>query len=372
MNTLIPALAAVCLAVGCTERASAVQELGAASATGDEQRVLDERVPLWLEEHDVPSAAVTFIRDGNIAFTAVYGEQAPGVPATERTLYSTASLGKPITSEVVVRLASDGRLSLDEPMSPHWVDPDVENDPRHLALTPRVALTHQTGFANWRRMTDGVLKFQFDPGTRTGYSGEGMDYVVRFIERRLGASFDALAEAYVFAPAGMTSTAYTRRPWFEGRLAWPRFPDGEWREPRVLTEPSGAGDVRTTSADYARFVLSVMAGDGVTDALAAERVRLHSDLLASNCPPDRVDPSACPERAGFGLSWFVQGYDGETVVSHTGSNLGEKALVFFVPERGLGAVVFANGANGNRVIYRIADVLYDNDDWLTLVTPAED
>ena len=56
------------------------------------------------------------------------------------------SVTKTITAEVIVRLADAGTLSLDEPMSPHWVDPDIKEDSRHNDLTPRLALTHKTGF----------------------------------------------------------------------------------------------------------------------------------------------------------------------------------------------------------------------------------
>ena len=62
-------------------------------------------------------------------------------------------------------------------MSPFWLDPDIKDDPWSKLLTPRLCLSHQTGFANWRRMTGGVLKIRWEPGTQTGYSGEGYNYV---------------------------------------------------------------------------------------------------------------------------------------------------------------------------------------------------
>jgi CubicO group peptidase (beta-lactamase class C family) len=127
----------------------------------------------WLKESDVPSVAVAFIKDRRLARTAVYGEQFPGVAATGKTLYNMASLTKPVTAETVLRLASAGKFSLDESMSPFWLDPDIKNDPWSKLLTPRLCLSHQTGFANWRRMTGGVLKIRWEPGTQTGYSGEG-------------------------------------------------------------------------------------------------------------------------------------------------------------------------------------------------------
>ena len=111
---------------------------------------MDAHAAEWLKESDVPSVAVAYIKDGKVAWTAVYGEQSPGVPATRKTLYNLASLTKPITAETVSRLASAGKLSLDESMSPFWLDPDIKDDPWSKLLTPRLCLSHQTGFANWR------------------------------------------------------------------------------------------------------------------------------------------------------------------------------------------------------------------------------
>jgi CubicO group peptidase (beta-lactamase class C family) len=183
-----------------------------ASATLDLKPRLDCKVPLWLKAYEVPSAAVAFIEHGKLAWTAVYGEQSPGVPATDKTLYNVASLTKPISAEVVLRLASEGKLSLDEPVYPYWTDWDVKDNPWNRLLTARLCLSHQTGFPNWRGQNpDKVLNFRWQPGTNTGYSGEGYQYMARYVENRVGRSFEDLAQQYVFDPIGMHDTSFTPR-----------------------------------------------------------------------------------------------------------------------------------------------------------------
>ena len=50
---------------------------------------------------------------------------------------------------------------------------DLEDDARWRSLTPRILLTHTSGFANFRWLeTDQRLRFHHDPGSRYGYSGE--------------------------------------------------------------------------------------------------------------------------------------------------------------------------------------------------------
>lgn len=344
----------------------AVQRDAAQSLTAknDLRAEIDVHAAEWLKESDVPSVAVAYIEGGKVAWTAVYGEQSPGVPATEKTLYNMASLTKPVTAETVLRLASAGKLSLDESMAPYWVDPDIKDDPWTKLLTPRLCLSHQTGFPNWRRMTGGVLKIRWEPGTQSGYSGEGYNYVGRFTEKRMGEPFDALAQEMVFDPIGMKETSYTVKKWYEGRLAVPRGPKGEKPIDEVANTWNGADLLRTTIGDYAKFVVSVMHDEGLTREIAAERATMTRDLVK----PDDLkkvckeagDVEPCNVTAGMGLGWEVETVNGERILDHDGSDWGVKTLVMFVPSRDTGIIVFTNGENGRQVIRKVVEVLYPN------------
>jgi CubicO group peptidase (beta-lactamase class C family) len=318
---------------------------------------LDERAPRWLAENQVPSIAVAYIRDGRVAWTRVYGEQSAGVPATEATLYNVASLAKPVFAETILRLAAAGRLSLDEPLAGHWVDPDVAADPRHARLTPRIALSHRTGFPNWRFQTaGGVLAFQRDPGTALGYSGEGYEYVRRFAQNKLGTPWEALAEQYVLRPFGMTSTASTRRPWFAGRIALPYRAEGRYGEPAIADSVLASDDLYTTVGDYAAFVVGVMNRNGLAAAYAAQRDSVHVVNEGADTGCDTPGVGSCP-RVGMGLGWEILQFPGETVRLHSGADHGEKTMAFYIAERREGAVLLTNGANGMKVIMQAIDLL---------------
>jgi CubicO group peptidase (beta-lactamase class C family) len=318
----------------------------------------------WLKESDVPSVAVAYIEDRKVAWAEVYGEQSPGVAATGKTLYNMASLTKPVTAETVLRLASAGKLSLDESMSPFWLDPDIKDDPWSKLLTPRLCLSHQTGFANWRRMTGGVLKIRWEPGTQTGYSGEGYNYVGRFTEKKMAKPFDALAQEMVFDPIGMKETSYTAKEWYSGRLAVPRGPKGEKPIDSVATTWNGADLLRTTIGDYAKFVVSVMHDEGLTKEIAAQRATMTRDLVKPD-DLDKVCKAAgevghCTIMAGMGLGWEVETLNGVKILNHDGSDWGVKTLAMFVPSQGIGLIVFTNGENGREVIRKVVEALYPN------------
>ena len=330
--------------------------------TADDLRAeIIAEMPGWLQQHDVPSAAVAYIERGCVAWTVVRGRAGPNMPADEQTLYNVASLTKPLAAEAILRLASSGKIDLDEPMYPHWVDPDLADDPRHRKLTPRVALTHRTGFANWRRQTDGQLKFRSEPGTQPGYSGEGYEYVARFAERKLGRDFEALVAATVFEPLGLERTALTKKPWFEtSRLAMSHGPKGASRPPDVRLRASAADDAFTRIGDYAAFTAAVMRNEGLRPMIAAQRLRVDVPRFQGRCP---WGPVGCPKRIGFGLAWAVFDYGIETVVLQGGADWGERAVALFVPERGIGIVVLTNSARGGRIIHEVVTTLYDNPDF---------
>jgi CubicO group peptidase (beta-lactamase class C family) len=292
----------------------------------------------------------------------VYGDQAQGVPATTQTLYNIASLAKPISAEVILRLVSAGHLSLDEPLSDYWIDPDIESDPRHKELTLRLALSHQTGFKNWRYQTEGVLRFDVDPGTRFGYSGEGYEYALRFTERKLESDWASLAREYVFAPTGVTNTAYTEQTWFADRIARPYASSEGYLEPSIQKTPSAADDVYTTIGDYAAFLVSVMNRKGLSAEIAGQRESMHVANPGTTADCDAQHVTYCPERSGMGLGWEVLEFSDEKVLLHTGGDAGEQAIAFYFAARRDGAVMFTNGSDGFQAMLPAVGLLFEGTD----------
>jgi CubicO group peptidase (beta-lactamase class C family) len=327
---------------------------------------LDVSVPALIAEHRVPSIAIAYIQDGAVQWTRIYGEQSPGVPATSRTLYNVASLAKPVFAEVVIRLVAEGRLSLDEPLAPHWVDPDVAGDLRHEKLTLRLALSHRTGFPNWRAQDGGKLRFRADPGGGLGYSGEGYEYAKRFVEKKLAASFDSLAKQYVFDPFGMAHSSFTRQDWFENRIALPNGPEGTYGSPSFQPVASASDDLYTTVGDYAAFVVGAMNRTRLAAEVANARDSLH--VLNASAPPPCAASAApyCPRRAGMGLGWEVLEFPDGVVHLHTGGDWGENTMAFYFPARKTGAVMLANSARGMKVILNVIDLLFHDSDFARL------
>lgn len=320
---------------------------------------LEQDFDALVRQNEVVTAGAAIITDGKIAWTGYFGEQAPGQPATANTQFNVGSVTKTVAAETILRLAAAGKLSLDAPMAPVWVDPDIKDDPRHETLTPRIALTHTTGFPNWRFFTaDGKLSFISDPGTSFTYSGEGFEYLATYAEKLTGQTFDELVNSYIFDPIGITNAAYSIEPSNFDNIAQTKdksgvfpghycYPDnGYCRRPGSSTP---ADDLVITVEDYAAFLISVMNSDGYGDAITTDRNTVHATKgkAFDTVICDTDDPAQCPLAQGYGLGWEVLDFGTRKIVAHGGSDWHELAIAYFDTQSKDGVIIFLNAPSMN-------------------------
>ena len=123
-----------------------------------------------------------------------------------------------------MKLVDAGVIDLDTPIA-HYLPGDYVRDPRGAQITPRNALSHTTGFPNWRNNDE--LKLYTAPGERFSYSGEGVVYLALAVENVTGKTLNVVMKEQVFVPLGMTSSSYTWQERFEKRKAMGHDASGE-------------------------------------------------------------------------------------------------------------------------------------------------
>ena len=316
--------------------------------------LLDASIQQILSYNNIKTAAVGVVEDGELVWAGHYGEQAPGVPASKDTQFDIGSITKVVAAETVLRLADQGLLSLDEPMGAYWIDPDLSSDPQVMQLTPRMVLTHTSGFLNWRNHDDeGILRFVNDPGTVFGYSGEGFDYLMRFVENKLGTPFPELVQSKVFDPAGVRNAAFAFR---ENNLdnvarsvdeATGEF-DERWRyHCKIHLETcredgaySAASDMAISVEEFAAILIAVMKGEGYPDAMVTDRNRVQSEKDRALVYCDTPGTGDCPRSQGYGLGWEVLDYGDEVVLGHGGHDPSVLTQTYFYQQRQDGYIVF--------------------------------
>lgn len=300
----------------------------------------------WSEAASIPGVAIAYIHDSEIQWIYTQGQATANQTVTEDTLFNIASLTKPMFSMMSLQLVEHGRLNLDESLSQHWVDPDIKGDQRHEKLTPRLALSHQTGFTNWRG--DKPLSFMFSPGQRHEYSGEGFEYLKKAIELKLDTSMPQLMQHYVVKPSRMNNTYFG---WKDnlGHTVAERFDEaGETIQQQGFYRESYSAACCTLSSikDYAAFIRWVSQGAGLSDDLLQQ---LQTAQAQHGNPIEY-----------FSLGWRLVTTPSTTYLVHDGREPGVRALTIVSPSTGEGLVILTNSSNGELLYRPLAQVMLKN------------
>ena len=233
--------------------------------------------------------AIATIEKGRVVSVQTFGERnAKGDPLTPQTIMYGASLTKAVFAYSVLRLVDEGKVDLDKPIAGMLAKPlpdygnldaygnwgDLAGDERWRTITPRMVLNHSTGFANFHFLEpDGKLRIHFDPGSRYGYSGEGIMLLQFGIEQGLGLDMGKELQRLVFDPLDMPSSSLIWRPDFAANLADGWTLDGSVEPHDERGRVRAAGSMDTTITDLANFAAALVSGEGLSKASRAELLR---------------------------------------------------------------------------------------------------
>src|SRR5580658_8066829 len=259
---------------------------------------IDAEVSKIMSRTHANGMAVAVIDHGKAGYAHAYGiRDAKGDPLTTDTFMYGASITKTVFAYTVMQLVDQGKLNLDTPIKDDLDNPlptygpdpvfpdkhgpykDLANDPRWEKITPRMCLTHSTGFNNfWFVEPDQKLRIHFDPGTRFSYSGEGLILLQFVIEhgrkaQGLGLDLGDLTKAN-FDRLGMTRTSLVwslNNP--ETNVADGWNDQGQPQPHEKRSKVRAAGSMNTTISDLSKFTVALVRGDGLSAASRAEITR---------------------------------------------------------------------------------------------------
>jgi CubicO group peptidase (beta-lactamase class C family) len=331
---------------------------------------LERDIPGLLQQADVPGLSIALIHNGKIVWTGAFGlaNVKTKKTVTKTTVFEAASLSKPVFAYGVMKLVDKGMLNLDTPLNKYLGNNyDVVDDDRINLITARRVLSHTSGFPNWRGNDNTKdLRIHFTPGEKWSYSGEGMVYLSKVVEKITGIAFEDYMQQEVLRPLGMTSSSYIWQDRYDTLKAYrhdllgefagrnqpedlhattqPHSPDtarAQAASGAAATKPTpvretgnAAASLVTTAEDYARFVIAVMDGKGL-------RSSTWEQMLT---PQIRVNPKY--PAIAWGLGWGLETMDEGKYFWHWGDNGDAKAYITaFLPKKDA-VVYFADGSNG--------------------------
>jgi CubicO group peptidase (beta-lactamase class C family) len=311
---------------------------------------IDPEVGKIMTHTHAKGMAVAVIDHGKVGYVQAYGiRDTKGDPLTTDTVMYGASLTKTVFAYTVMQLVDQGKLNLDtpikddldKPLPSYGLDPafpdkygpykDLADDPRWERITPRMCLTHSTGFSNfWFIEPDQKLHIHFEPGTHFSYSGEGLillQFVIEHGRKAQGLGLDVGDLTKIsFDRLGMTRTSLV---WHNGRDS--NVADG-WND-QGQTQPHdnrskvrAAGSMNTTISDLAKFTAALVSGDGLSPASRAEMTKPQLHItVAHQFPLFQPDLPMNEQRkdlyAGLGVvvfdgpqghGFYKGGHDGQT------------------------------------------------------------
>ncbi len=331
--------------------ATVLLPLSATAAPIPKPAAIDAQIAATMAKTHANGMAIAVIDKGKVAYVHAYGiRNAKGDPLTPDTVMYGASITKTVFAYAVLHLVDQGKINLDTPIKDDLDKPlidydtnaiypdkygpykDLAGDERWKTITPRMALTHSTGFANfWWIEPDQKLHIHFTPGSRFAYSGEGLILLQFAIDqgrkdKGLGIDVGQLAQDTTFTPLGMTRTSLMWRPDFRPNLADGWNDKGEPQEHDERSKVRAAGSMDTTINDLSKFAAALVSGKGLTPKTRAEMTKPQLHITTrTQFPPFQAELPPEQQRkdlnAGLGVvvfdgpqghGFFKGGHDGQT------------------------------------------------------------
>lgn len=280
-----------------------------------------------VESGDVGAASVAFLNGKQLEFHNLGMIPGASQPPSDLSIYEIGSVSKVFTALMALELQQRGNLSLDTTLG--QVFPEADFDQEEVAAISLVELlTHRSGlprmpdnfdpadaldpFADYD--LDALLEFfeDFDElgSKQMAYSNLGMGLVGTAVAQSMTVDYSAALEQLLTQPLGMSDTVLDLSPAQAGRLV-----PGYWEGARMpnwqFNVLAGAGAIRSTARDMARFVQAQLEP---SDSALAPAI----DLMQR--------PHGNPE---MGLGWLLRhSPDGDrSVLWHNGATGGYSSFV---------------------------------------------
>lgn len=336
-------------------------------------------IPAWAQE---PSADLTAAAQTAVAYAAQYGaadsiqyalwqdgsvtltghagsySRTENRALTDDNLYGIGSVSKMYTTAAVMRLAEQGKVSIDAPVT-RYLPKFTMADPRYKQITVRMLLNHSSGLMGTsssgaflfddpdQSATNDLLerlstqRLKADPGAYSVYCNDGFTLAELVVEAVSGQDFMEYVRTNLLTPAGLDDTYAPQDSFDTSRLAKTYADTTDIRAlPQDTVGIVGTGGLYATASDVASFG-GALTGTGL----------LTSQSTSAMAVPEYKNgiwPSWALGAVSYGLGWdSVQWYpfsqSGIQVLVKGGDTLRYHAALMVVPAYHMAVSVLSSG-----------------------------
>jgi CubicO group peptidase (beta-lactamase class C family) len=305
-----------------------------------------------VESGTVVGMTVALVREGR---TEIFGLGRMGANDARQpngeTVFEIGSVSKVFTGLLLADAIERGEVALDDVLGKYLPNdvamPTKDDRPIRLVdlvthtsglprlpdnLMPQIAEHPENPYAQYTvaQLHEAVAaqKLASTPGKRFVYSNYGMGLLGHLLARRAGMSYEALVIDRIAGPLKMNDTRIALDESRRGRLARGHDGDGSPVENWDIPTLAGAGALRSTAADQARFIAAQLKPDGTP--LGPAIARSHKSCFEVR------------KGEGAAMGWIVRG--DPPVIWHNGQTGGYHSFVGFEPSKQTGVVVLSNTA----------------------------
>lgn len=324
------------------------------------QSQLRTEIQQAMQDNDIPGMAISLVNHEGILWAEGFGytDRSQQQPATADSLFNLQSSGKMINAATFFRVAQQGLVSMDTPLTE--VYPDLQlNDRwggqeyrkitfRHL-LSHHAGLTHESPLGgNWdnrdlpfEEIIDSIngTWLVAPVGQEHRYSNCGMSLAMYGLQQITGIPVRELVRQEVIEPLELSSMTYGK----PAAQQHPEYVTGYDEAYETLFESFsdlGAGCQYVSVRDFSRFIQMHLNNGQVNG-----QTYLEPSLLEEARTAQFTDVSKNTS-AGLGLFIFTNIIPGQKVYGHAGGGCGYSGEILWSLEHQLGVMIETNNESG--------------------------
>lgn len=295
---------------------------------------------------DIPSVTVAVARGDSILWEESFGwaDRERMIRATPNTVYSLASVSKPMTATALMTLVERGQVDLDRPANDYLGvgkltglagDANGATVRRVMSHTAGLPLHYQFYYVNESYPVvsndETIARYGIlvtPPGAVYEYSNLGYGIIDHIISRVSGTDYADFMRTNVFVPLGLTHTSIGIGPGLEAYAAQ-RYDAKQRPVPFYDFDHRGASAVYSSAHDLVRFGMFHLGA-----RLPEQRKILKDETIAA------MQRAVAP--ANYGLGWILAEREGQRIVYHTGGMPGVQTALVLYPAERVAVVVLMN------------------------------
>jgi len=287
------------------------------------------------------NGSILVAKQGKILLEKGYGYRDVKMQALNdaSSIYQIYSITKTFTSTVILMLAEQGKLKLDDKLSKYY--PDF---PKGDSITIENLLTHTSGIYDYTKGNDmkdqsepNMIKFlaskplDFSPGTDWSYSNSGYFLLGFIIQKITGMRYEDAVTEMIFKPLKMTHSGFDFKSLVSPHKTVPY---------EVLTkDTSSTTIIYEAPGPFAAGAIYSTVGDLYLWHKAHQQYKLVSEAL--------MKKAYTSFRNGYGYGWIVNQFDGHDLVSHSGGAAGYRTNFVRIIRDDIVIIMLCNTENCN-------------------------